>query len=170
MRQRYEVCVSPEQSLPFKGGTCCPRQAGTARWSPGGSPALGTPREQVPGTWDRNATTCCYRTCPPLAQAFFPRSLRAAQLPTLSLWPRCKTLGTLCGSEVPGGGMCVSVCVFTPSKTWVQGLSDSRTFSPSAYHRTQRIPQTQSPPGREPSLTSLHPPNPCSISTTRGPG
>lgn len=106
----------------------------------------------------------------PWPRPFFPEALRAAQLPTLSLWPRCKTLGTLCGSEVPGGGMCVSVCVFTPSKTWVQGLSDSRTFSPSGYHRTQRIPQTQSPPGREPSLTPLHPPNTCSISTTRGPG
>lgn len=48
-----KLCASPERSLPFKGRTCCPRQAGIAWQSPGGaSLALDTPRA---GSWHGGA-------------------------------------------------------------------------------------------------------------------
>lgn len=37
-----------------------------------GSPALGMAREQISGTQNRNVTTRCHRTRPPLAQALLP--------------------------------------------------------------------------------------------------
>lgn len=61
-----KLCASPQQSLPFKGRTCCPRQAGTARPPPDGSPAAHTPGTQPPSVMG-----------PPLARPWFCQKPRA---------------------------------------------------------------------------------------------
>lgn len=66
---------------------------------------LGTPREQVPGTQDRNATTCCYGIHPPLVQV---------QDSGDSVVLRSREVES----------------VFIASKTWVEGLSDFRPSCP----------------------------------------
>lgn len=69
---------SPEQSLPFSSETCCLRQAGRA-CGPHKKAAL--PRAHQGSRFlahsNTNASTCCYRTRPPLAWALFSQKTQA---------------------------------------------------------------------------------------------